>query len=279
VQWLSDERPRVRGLALLSIYLLSLPGEHRPQTAATFSIPVQYIPAIVSRLRDPDPSVRKVALVAVLPIEYSGGAGMEELVNLVLPMLREPDILTEYPDPFFIESDRRMLASMTPEQQAAFKAHPHKIFTLPAEGPDLLAILAMPTRQPSPAVDDAMIAFLDRPDQTQSTLSDCLHHLALAAAGDRVNDEALRRVFEQNAMTVFLLQFLTNLRLTPAQFTAQHARLVALSNDQAATPVLRHAAQTVAACWTGDRHVHCSPTPDDFREANNPPTTPAPPKP
>lgn len=265
MQWLKDERPKVRGLALLSLDLLYMPSEKRPGSGYGASLPAQYVPAVAEHLRDPDPAVRNVAFVALRPTEYSG-VGLDELIRLVLPMLREPDAVTEYPDPFFVESDKRMLAGMTPEQQAQYKARPHKILTLPAEGAGLLSILTLPTRQPSAAVDDEIIAFLDRKDQTKSTLRDCLHTLALSSASERVNDEALRRVFEQKAMTIFLLQFVARMRLNPAQLAEQKRRLVELSNDESAHPALRRSARDVAACWNGERTGQCQPNSKDISE-------------
>ena len=268
IAWLKDDRPQVRGVALLSLWMLYIPnGDSQVMTCNRY-LPVEDVPVVAAYLRDPDPRVRSGAFIALQTVETCGH-GLDELVNLVVPMLREPDVLTEYPDPFFIESDKQILASMTPEQQAAFKAQPRPVIKLPAEGATLLSILAVPTRKPSSAVDDAMIAFLDRADQTKSTLGDCLHTLALSRASERVNDEALRRVFEQKAMTVFLLQFITNLQLTPAQLAAQKASLLALSNDQSEHPALRKAAATVAACWNGDNTALCQPTIDEFNEENN----------
>jgi hypothetical protein len=265
IRWIDDERPKVRGLALLSLNLLYLPSEKRPGFGYTRSLPVQFIPAVAAHLRDTDPALHNVALAALQSVEYSG-VGMDELVALVVPMLREPDVLVEYPDPFFIESDKWILSQMTPDQQAQFKAQPHKVIKLPADGPGLLSILTMPTRHPSPAVDDAIIAFLDRKDQTKSTLGDCLHTLALSSASERVNNEALSRVFEEKAMTIFLLQFVANLRLTPAQLNVQKERLVALSNDEAAHPALRRSARDVAACWSGERTGQCKPNSKDLSE-------------
>jgi len=111
-----------------------------------------------------------------------------------------------------------------------------------------------------------MIAFLDREDQTKTTLSDSLHTLALTAGSERVNDEALRRVFEQKAMTIYLLQFVANLRLTPEQLAVQKERLLALSNDESAHPALRRSARDVAACWTGQRTGSCKPNDKDLSE-------------
>ena len=266
MQWIGDERPKVRGFALLTLGLLYMPSEKRPSPGNTVSLPARYVPAVASHLLDPDPSNRNVTLLALNSVEYHGGEGLEQLTALVLPMLRQPDVLTEYPDPFFIESDKQILSHMTPEQQAQFKAHTRKVMKLPAIGPQLLAILTMPTRQPTAPVDDAMIAFLDRDDQTQSTLADCLHTLALSAPGERVNDEALRRVFEQKAMTIFLLQFVAEMRLTPKQLAAQKQRLLALANDGDAHPALRRSAQDVAACWTGQRTGNCKPNSQDLSQ-------------
>ncbi len=262
--WIEDERPEVRRLALLTLYLVYLSSEARPGQDLRTSVPAQYVPAIAAHLRDPDLRVRKAAAAALLPTEYSG-VGLDELVRLVAPMLHEPDVLTEYPDPFFMESDKQMLARMVPEQQAQFKARPRKVIKLPAEGVELLGLLTMPAVRPTNAVDDTILAFLGRNDQTKSTLGDCLHTLELNHASERVNNEALRLVFEKKAMTIFLLQFVTQLRLTPEQLTAQKAQLVVLSNDASAHPALRRSAAVVAACWTGQNNF-CRPSERDLSE-------------
>lgn len=210
IGWLKDERPRVRGMALLSLSFLYMPTASSRVFTCSRYLPVEDIPIVAAYLKDADSRVRNATFLALSSVENCGH-GLDELVDLVLPMLREPDILTEYPDPFFVESNERMLANMTPQQQAAFQAQHRPVIKLPAEGPLLLSILAVPTLKPSPAVDDAMVGFLDRPDQTKSTLGESLHTLALSRASERVNDEALRRVFEQKAMTVFLLQFIAQL--------------------------------------------------------------------
>ena len=265
IAWLKDDRPQVRGRALLSLSFLYMPRENSRVVTCNRYLPVEDVSVVAAHLRDPDSGVRSATFIALGSVE-SCGHGLDQLVDLVVPMLRERDILTEYPDPFFIESDQRMLANMTPQQQASFKARPHKIIKLPAEGPVLLSILAVPTWKSSTAVDDAMIAFLDREDQTKSTLGECLHTLALSHASERVNDEALRRVFEQKAMTVYLLQFVARMRLTSAQLAVQKERLIALSKDESERPELRKAAATVTACWTGERTVPCQPISEQLNE-------------
>ena len=268
IGWLNDGRPRVRGMALLSLSFLYMPtGTSRVITCSRY-LPVEDVPVVAAHLRDPDSRVRNATFIALGSVENCGH-GLDKLVDLVVPMLREPEILTEYPDPFFVESDQRMLANMT-QQQGEFKAQHRTVIKLPAEGPVLLSILTVPTRTPSAEVDDAMVAFLDRPDQTRSTLGECLHTLALSHASERVNDEALRRVFEQKAMTVYLLPFGTRLRLTPAQLAIQKERLVALSNDASEPPALRKAAATVAACWNGEHTSQCQPSSEEFREDSTP---------
>lgn len=268
IAWLKDDQPDVRRLALLLLGVLYMPPDKDPEPLCTRFLPAQYVPVVAASLKDPNAKVRSVAFLALQSVE-SCGHGMDELVVLVVPMLRDPDVLAEYPDPFFVESDKQILARMTPEQQANFKAQHRPVIKMPAEGPALLSILAVPTRTPSIAVDDAMIAFLDRKDQTKSTLGDCLHNLALSRASERVNDEALRRVFEQKAMTVFLLQFVAQIKLTPEQLSIQQERLIALSNDESEHPALRKSAKTVAACWNGDRTAPCQPTSEEFYEEGN----------
>ncbi len=265
MQWCEDKRSVVRSHALFTLWFLYMPSEKRPEPPFSNSLPIKYIAAVAAHLLDPDRGVRPVTSLALRSTEYSG-IGLDDLVRLVVPMLREPDVVIEYPDPGFAEAEKQMLAGMTPQQQAEFKAMPRKPMMMPAVGQLLLDILATPRRQPSDAVDDAMIAFLDRDDMTQSTLQECLHVLALSRASERVNDEALRRVFERKAMTIFLLQFVENLRLTPAQLDVEKTRLVALSNDESAHPALRRSARDVAVCWNGNRTKPCKPSDEDLSQ-------------
>lgn len=67
-------------------------------------------------------------------------------------------------------------------------------------------------------------------------------------------------------MTIFLLQFVAEMRLTPVQLTVQKERLVALSNDESAHPALRRSARDVAACWNGERTGQCKPNSKDLSE-------------
>ena len=270
IDWLKDDRAQVRGSALLSLSFLYMPRETSRVVTCSRYLPVEDVPVVAAYLRDPDSRVRNATFIALASVETCGH-GLDVLVDLVLPMLRERDILTEYPDPFFVESDQRILAMMPPQQQAAFKAQHRPVIKLPAEGPALLSILAAPSRTPSAAVDDAIVAFLDRPDQTKSTLRECLHTLALSHASERVNDEALRRVFELKAMTVYLLQFVAWMRLTPAQLALQKEHLIALSNDRSAHPEVRKAAAAVAACWNGQRSSMCQPLTEEMAEENQRP--------
>lgn len=266
--WVGDDRPEVRGHALLSLSFLYMPSEASRVITCSRYLPVEDVPIVAAHLRDPDSRVRNATFLALGSVEACGH-GLDVLIDLVLPMLREPDILTEYPDPFFIESDKKMLAMMSPQQQEAYKAQPRPVIKQPAEGPILLSILGAPTVKPSSQVDDAIVAFLDRPDQTKSTIGECLHTLALSHASERADDEALRRVFELKAMTVYLLQFVAWMRLTPTQLAVQKERLAELSNDGSAPSELRQAAATVAACWTGERHGRCQPLTEDINQEGN----------
>jgi hypothetical protein len=271
MSWIRDDRPEVRGHALLSLSFLYMPSVTSRVITCSRYLPVEDVPIVATHLRDPDSRVRNATFLALGSVKTCGH-GLDVLIDLVLPMLREADILTEYPDPFFIESDQRMLATMPPQQQAAFKAQHRPVIKLPAEGPVLLSILATPTRTPSVAVDDAIVAFLDRPDQTKSTLGECLHTLALSNASERVNDEALGRVFELKAMTVYLLQFVSRMRLTPTQLAVEKERLIDVSNDESRHPELRKAAATVAACWVGQRNSRpCQPLTEEMTEENQRP--------
>lgn len=267
IAWLKDDRPRVRMQALASLYILFLPSETHPEAYCSRYLPEQDVPVVAEHLRDPDVQVRSKTVLALQTVVQCGH-GRSELVNIVLPMLKDADALTQVPDPSFLESDKFIREHMSPEQRAAFDAMPRKVILLPALGPELLTLL--PMREATPAAEDAVVAFLDRKDQTKATLTDCLHTMALSGVSPRLADEALRRVFEEKAMSVFLLQFVPSLRLTPEQFATQRQRLMALSKDETARPSLRRAAATVAACWTAaPTQTACRPSSEDFQDDAN----------
>jgi hypothetical protein len=269
MSWINDDRPEVRRHALLSLSFLYMPSATSQVIPCRRYLPMEDVRPVAEHLRDADWRARNVTFLALGSVEACGH-GLDVLIGLVLPMLRNPEILTEYPDPFFIESEQRMLARMTPQQREAYKSQPPRpVIKLPAEGPILLSILAAPTRKPSAQADDAMVAFLDRPDQTKSTIAECVHTLALSHASERVNDAALRRVFELKAMSVYILQFVGRMRLTPAQLAVQKERLLALSNDESAYPEVRKAAGKVVACWTGESSSACPPLIEEMNRENN----------
>ncbi len=275
MRWTEDPRPEVRESALATVALIYYAFPPANGFAHRSSLPLQDIEPVAAHLLDTVGAVRPKAALALVSANYTSG-GQAELNRLLLPLLRNPDIFTRFPDPFFVESDAFILSKSPPERQEAMRKMQaqHPVILLPAAASAIFGLLISSPVSTSPATDDALIAFLNSPNQTPDTLSDCLHDLALAHASEAVTNEALTRVFAKKAMSVFLLQFLSTLRLTPEDLVTQKAHLLALSTDETTAPPLRHAAATVAACWNGDTHTSCAPTQQDFHDANNPPRPP-----
>lgn len=99
MRWLKDDRAQVRGMALLGLSFLYMPRQNERVITCNRYLPVEDVPAVAAYLRDPDSRVRNATFLALGSVETCGH-GLDTLVDLVLPMLRDPDILTEYPDPF-----------------------------------------------------------------------------------------------------------------------------------------------------------------------------------
>ena len=268
MQRVDDNRPAVRTLALFVLWALYQP-QPGPQGAPA-ALPQQYLPRVVAHLHDAVPDVRPLAMLALQPVLFHPSS-RDELLALVLPLLQAPDALVAYPDHRNDVIHARLIAKLPPSAQAQFAAQ-YRQPMYPALGPELLWLVLRPG---STQQDDAILAFLDRTDQTPDTLSESLRAIALNRGSERVANEALRRVFAQHAMSVFLLQFVSNLALTPAEVAAFQPQLLALAADPSTEPQLRHAATTVTACWSAASRGTCRPDSENFVTHGQPQRGPA----
>ena len=113
--------------------------------------------------------------------------------------------------------------------------------------------------QSSPEVQNVLMTFLRRPDQTAESLSECGRALSLAQVrNSAVNAELLRWLDSADPVVqTVVLENTRSLTLTPADFAAAHSRVTHLAED-AATPIeVRKLAKNLLSCWTNERHQSC----------------------
>ena len=109
----------------------------------------------------------------------------ERVVVDLLPILREPDALMKYPDHRGDAANAAMMARMRPRVAAQINGARNQPVFAPI-GPELLRLLA-PSAAQQDAVDEAILAFLARPDQTPQTLREVVRSISLNPQDERLN--------------------------------------------------------------------------------------------
>ncbi len=145
----------------------------------------------------------------------------------------------------------------------------------PAIGPQMLWVLlragATYHRDPvtnitegedSPEVQEAIIAFLRRSDQTPSSVAESIRALTLAQAQNpNVNGALLRFLDSSNPeMQRVVLTSIRGLTLTPEDYASARARVTHTAKDTAMPPDIQKLASDVLSCWPNDRHHACPST-------------------
>ncbi|HEY6373904.1 MAG TPA: hypothetical protein VIX90_00130 [Edaphobacter sp.] len=111
-----------------------------------------------------------------------------------------------------------------------------------------------------PPVATAIIAFLDRPDQTAECLTSSIDAIAHAP----IQNEAINSGIVHNidaprppVVRVAAILDLPELQLPNEVFTATQARLRQIASSEKEDPTVRTAANSILPCWTNDRHKPC----------------------
>jgi hypothetical protein len=109
-----------------------------------------------------------------------------------------------------------------------------------------------------PAVEAAVIAFINRPDQTPECFISSIDAIAHAQTQNETIDAALvHHLGSSNPIVrAAVIRLLPELQLSEEVFTETQARLRQISSTDP-DPAVRAAANSVLPCWTNDRHKPC----------------------
>jgi hypothetical protein len=112
----------------------------------------------------------------------------------------------------------------------------------------------------SPEVQEAIIQFLHRSDQTTESLSESIRALALAQPQNPAVNAELLPLLDSSDVIVqrVLLRNIARLTLSSGDFTTARARVTSISTDPNTPIDLRKIASSLLPCWSNDRHHdHC----------------------
>jgi len=203
-----------------------------------------YIPRIAPRLTDP--STRGLALIlfvslaSVRPVSH-------ELIKMALTVLQDPQSTQETINPLK-KSPFNEVPSIGPQMlwvllpaDATFYRNPVTDIT---EGRD------------SPEVQQAIVNFLRRPDQTAESLSESIRALEISQVENpAVNAELSRLLGSTNPVVqTAILSHMVRFTLTAEDFASAHARVTQIAANPDTPIEIQKLAKTLLACWTNDRH-------------------------
>ena len=247
----SEDGPQSRN-ALFVIYGIAsrqkagLPENQRENDIAAAQLVVPYIPRLAPRLFDPDMLRRSVSLMTFQSLAAVRPAP-PELIAAAIQVLQDPRSTIQLPDAA-TRSPARKAPSMGPLMLWVLLPAGATFYRDPVTG--------ITERQDSPDVQQAILTFLRRPDQTAESRTESIRAMALAQPQNTaVNAELLRWLDSSDtSVQVSLLRNLPRLTLSPADFAWGNARVKQLSEDPAAPNDVRMLATALLGCWNNDRH-------------------------
>jgi HEAT repeats len=225
------------------------------------------VPTILQSVESPDPTIRRVALIAVLAMNQR--SGLENLRTGKMPIFLNPYIpaiaahLTD-PDPSVRGTAVLALGSFGSPINDAFPpmiAYLKRDDATTTIGSAIVFVLAARVGQRSD-VEDAIIAYLKRPDQTTSELRDSIQAIALQNAQSQRLALAILPFVDASDPTLSASTILNLPHQTfpePSFLTAK-AHLQAIAADPTQPKVVRDAAADILPCWINDRHKPCPQT-------------------
>ena len=252
VELTESSNPQLRGGALLILDAIAgrqkagLPENRREIDASAVEAIVPYIARLKPRLMDSEIVSRVLSLNLFGAIAFFRPSS-PELIKAAMEVLQSP------------QSTQATAATRngSPEGRA------------PAIGPDILWVLlhagatfypdpttSIAEGRDSPEVQEAIIAFLDRPDQTSESLSESIRSFALAQAQNPAVNAHLLMLLDSSDITVqeILLRNIARLTLSPEDFASARARVTLMTTDPAKPTDIQRIAKSILPCWTNDRH-------------------------
>jgi hypothetical protein len=248
---------QLRGNALLALYAIAARNkaglaENRgePDLMADEAM-IPYLSRLEPRLMDSATQSRALslllfqALAAIRPTP-------PELIKVALTVLKSPQSTQPMPDtthkgPTGITSSPGSLILWVLLPAAAdFYRDPATNIT---EGRD------------SPEVQEAIIQFLHRSDQTTESLSESIRALALAQPQNPAVNAELLPLLNSSDVSVqkALLRNIARLTLSSEDFATARARVTSIATNPNTPMDLRQIASSLLPCWSNDRHHDVCP--------------------
>ena len=241
------------------------------------------LPGIMIAVDDKNPAVRTLALDSIVAIESRSNPD-HTLSGDALPLLEPeiPHIAAHLTDAdthirsttasvlggFVIKPPDTVFAPLIAylkRDDAASPVGSSVVFDLVRLGPQ------------RPVVAAAIIAFINRPDQSPDVLVSCVDAIAHAQMHNEEIDTAVARDLDipKVVVRIAIIRDLPELQLPDEVFTTTQARLRQIAANNQEDPAVRAAANTILPCWVNDRHKPCpafslpSPTPVSPSEENS----------
>ena len=249
--------PQLRGNALLILYGIAarqqtgLPENRRAMDPAGAELIVPYITRLAPRLTDDDTPCRSLSLL------------LFQTLTIIRPT--PPELLT---------AALRVLQDQQSTQQTTDTTNKSPDRRAPSVGPQMLWVIipAGATFQRDPGtgitegsdsleVQQAIVTFLRRSDQTTESLSESIRAIALAQAQNPKVNSALLHLLDSTDTTVVaaLLRQLPRLIFTAQDFSSAKDRVLQLAGDPHCPLEVRDAAKVILPCWVNDRHKGLCP--------------------
>ncbi len=254
-----SSNPQLRGNALLILYGIAerqkagLPENRGERDLLADDAIVPYISRLAPRLKDPSTSNQGLSLILFQALAAVRPAP-PELLKVALTVLQDPQSTQATPDTTR-KSPTGIAFSIGPQMLWVLLSADATFYRDPAtnitEGRD------------SPQVQQAILTFLRRSDQTAESLSETVRALALAQVQNpAVNKELLGLLDSADPVVQrAILSHIATLTLTPDDFASAYVRVTQLAAN-AATPIeIQKLAKTVLTCWSNDRHHDVCPPP------------------
>ena len=246
---------QLRGNALLALYAIAarnkagLAENHIERDLMADEAMIPYLSRLAPRLMDSATPSRALSLMLFQALA-SIRPTPPELIKAALTVLKSSQSTQPMPDttdkaPTGTSPGPQMLWVLLPAA-ADFYRDPATNIT---EGRD------------SPEVQEAIIQFLHRSDQTTESLSESIRALALAQPQNpAVNAELLPLLNSSDgSVQKALLRNIARLTLSSEDFAIARARVTSITTDPNTPMDLRQIASSLLPCWSNNRHHDVCP--------------------
>lgn len=255
-----SSNPKVSAGALLVLYAIGIgPIGRGPSTregGSNFELIVPDIPRLAPRLMDSSAAARGMSLMLFQGLAYMRPTP-PELIKAAVAVLQDPRSTQLMPD-----------TRSKPQPGNASSMGAQVLWVLLPAGASfhLDPATKIMEVEDSAEVQEAILKFLRRPDQTAESLSECIRAMAVAEPQNTAVNAQLIKLLDYPDVVVreALLRQITSLTLTPEDFFYARSRVARIVTDAAEPAKLKELANSILPCWQNDRHVRCGVEDPDF---------------